>query len=209
MPIPLGGSNLGRFFAQALARKRGNPSSPAYWGRKIHDATTLEDQYSFDAERGAYERAKSFDPSAAYGTYMEGARSKAADTLGQQLKQLAGQAVGAGRLDTGFYDMDQGDVVRNVWDDYGRTASAAALQTAGMQQQNNFGLLNYGAEARNRYLDLLHGGYDRATAEKAAKDAKKGGFLGGLGKIVGGVVGSVAGPVGSAFGAKLAGSIFK
>ncbi len=195
-------------FWRALAG-RNSMNNPAYWGNKMGAAANEEGDYSYGVERDAYKRARDWDPEDAYKEYMGGARSAAEDSLGTQLKALAGQAVGGGRLNTGFYDLDQGDVARNIWGDYGRTMSSAALQTAGMKQNQNFGLLEYGAGTRNRYYDLLASNYDRTTAEKNARDAKKGGFLKTLGKIGGGLLGSVAGPIGTAFGASVAGKLFK
>lgn len=208
----IGRAPAGGFLGAALKRK----AKKGYdWGKSntyqtlFGNATQAEMGKSAQIEDATYDKAAAFDPAAAYKEYMGGARSAAEDSLGTQLKAMAGQAVGQGRLDTGFYDLDQGDVARNVWADYGRTMSGAALQTAGMQQQQNFGMLDYGAQRRNRYFDLLASGYDRSLAKENAKQARKGGFLKTLGKIGGAVLGSVAGPVGTALGGKIAGSIFK
>ena len=130
----------------------------------------------------------------AFKDYAAGGLAGVKSQLGTELDSLAGKAAGSGRLNTGFYDLDQGDVVRNVYGDYDRGLQQAALQTTGMQQQNNQNLLNYTADKRNTYLDLLTGNMDRATAQKNAK----GGFwktLGGIGKTLLGTAGSVISPI--------------
>lgn len=124
-----------------------------------------EEQFGLDAERDAYAQAKAWDPSAAFGQYAEAATGEAGESLKKQLEALAGRSAGMGRIDTGFYDLDQGDVVRDVYGDLNRNLQSKALEVTGMQQQNNFGLLNYGQEARNRYFDLLTGFGDRRYAE--------------------------------------------
>jgi len=132
-------------------------------------------------EQQAYEGYKGWDPSKQFQDYAAAGLAGAKDQIGIQLGDLAGKAAGSGRLNTGYFDLDQGDVVRNVYADYGRGVQQAGLQTAGMLQQKNQDLLGYGQERRNTYLDLLSGNADRATAE--AKANKKRGFLGTLGDI--------------------------
>ena len=134
-----------------------------------------EEQYGFDAEREAYKRASEWDPSKEFGQYAEAATGVAGESLKKQLEALAGRSAGMGRIDTGFYDLDQGDVVRDVYGDLNRDLSSKALDVTGMRQQNNQYLLNYGSEARNRYFDLLSGGMDRRYAELYPPSTQKSG----------------------------------
>jgi hypothetical protein len=134
---------------------------------------------SGEQEDAAYGAASSFDPSKAFTSYADAGLQGVKSQLGTELDSLAGKAAGSGRLNTGFYDLDQGDVARNIYGDYGRGVQQAALQTTGMQQQNNMGLLNYAADKRNSYLDLLTANQDRATAQKNSKK----GFWGTLGDV--------------------------
>jgi hypothetical protein len=198
--------SAGHFFQRALAGRKAK--LPGY-GQRLDTMAQEQATFSQGKEQAAYEAANAYNPEDAYAKYMEAARSGAADTLGTQLKALAGHATAAGRLNTGFYDLDQGDVARNVWADYGRTAASGALQVAGLQNQKNQQMLGYGQDTTNRYLDLLAAGYDRKTAEQNAKRARSGGFLKTLGKVGGALLGSVAGPVGTALGSKIGGAIFK
>lgn len=78
--------------------------------------------------------ASGFDAGAALKTYADGATS---DFFKQQkisLDALRGSSVGAGRLDTGFFDKDQGDVIeelgRGYTSDIAKQAVAAAQITA-------------------------------------------------------------------------------
>lgn len=124
-----------------------------------------EEGFGFDAERDAYSKASKWDPWAEFNQYAQAATGQAGEALSTQLEALAGRSVGMGRTDTGFYDLDQGDVIRDVYGDLNRNLQSKALDVTGMRQQNNMNLLNYGSETRNRYFDLLSGMGDRRYAE--------------------------------------------
>lgn len=157
------------FPSSLTGRKKGDSSDPAWSLDALHKKYTgaldQEEQAGLDAESYGYNKVKAFDPSAAFNTFAAGATDQAGKSLALQLQKLAGSSVGAGRLDTGFYDQDQGDVVRQVYGDLNNTLASKALDVTGMEQQQDQYLANYGTERRNRYLDLLSGGLDRRYAE--------------------------------------------
>lgn len=134
------------------------------------------------AEQEGYEGLKNFDPGAAFKEYSAGAFGDFQHTLGDELERLAGNASAGGRLNTGFYDEDQGELVRDISGDYLNKVNQAALNTAGMDLNRRGSLLNYGTEANNRYLDLIAGNYDRMIAKRNAQQQGGGGFMGFLSK---------------------------
>lgn len=152
-------------------------------------------------------RAINFDADRSFKEFASGAYGDFQTNLGKELRNLAGRSVGAGRLDTGFFDEDQGEVITSLGRDFQNTIAQGALQTAGLNQQNIADLGNFGNERNDQYLSLLSGQLDREQAAKNAKRARKGALTGGLLKLAGAGIGFLAGgPVGAAVGGKLAGS---
>lgn len=146
-----GGYNANRFRAASL------------------DALGQEQRFGTQAEQDAYNQYKAFDPSQAFQSYYGGVLDETKNALGDALDQLTGRSVGAGRLQTGFFDRDAGDTVRRYLSDATAQGRQAALQTTGMRQQQLSGLLDFGQQARNRYLDLLSGNFDRQTGIQNSK----------------------------------------
>lgn len=164
------------------------------------DTLGQERGFGSAAEQSGYNAYRSFDPSAAFGQYYSGVLGSTGSALADALTRLQGQAVGMGRLDTGFLDRDQGDTVRRFYADAAAQGQQAALQTAGLRQQQLGNLLQFGTAARDRYLDLLNGNFDRLTAMQNARGPGIGGVLGAVG---GGLLGSALGPLGSSLGSRL------
>jgi hypothetical protein len=160
-----------------------------------------------DQATNAYlDKATNFDAGESFKEFAGGAYGEFQTNLGKELKNLAGRSVGAGRLDTGFFDEDQGEVITSLGRDFQNTIAQGALQTAGLNQQNIAGLGNFGNERNDQYLSLLSGQLDREQAEKNAKRARKGALAGGLLKFAGAGIGFLAGgPIGAGIGAKLGG----
>ena len=146
-----------------------------------------------------------FDPRAAFKEYRAGALADTKDLLGRELSDLAGRAAGSGRLNTGFYDMDAGDVTRNVLGDFNNRTAQAALQTSGQRLNQLQGAGNYSINAGNTALEAYSGELDRQQAEENAKRKRRGGLLGGIGAVLGAGVGSVIPGVGTYLGAELGG----
>lgn len=91
-----------------------------------------------------------FDPEAAVNRWAQGAWGNTLADVKKQSAALRAQAGGAGRLDTGFYDEDQGDLVKGITDAFGNNLAqtsvqaaqikANALTAAGDQRLRGFGL---------------------------------------------------------------------
>ena len=193
---------------------RNNPLVPANWNGanfrgRMEDAIDTESSATSQPNY-AFARASAFDPAAAFRDYTTAAKGEFDSDLATQLKTLAGQSVGSGHLDTGFYDMDKGALVKQLAAQYNDKISQAALEATGQGVTNNKNLLDAAEQNNADYLSLLGGTYDRAQNEWYNAQAHKGGGLGSvLGSLAGAALGSFAGGVGSAAGAKLGGSLFK
>lgn len=125
--------------------------------------------FGLDAERNAFDDYQGFDPSQAFNQYADATLHQTGAALGDALDNLTQRSVGAGRLKTGFFDRDAGDTSRRFYSDAQDKINQAAMQTTGMRQQQLAGLLDFGTQARDRYLDLLYGNFDRVTGQENAK----------------------------------------
>jgi hypothetical protein len=144
----------------------------------------------------AYRQYEEFDPTEAYRESAGGAWSMAKRDLADQLEELAGQGAAAGRLNTGFFDRDQGELIQRTTRDYQDRIAQGAMQAAGMEQGQRRDLLQHGQQQQQSYLDLLAGNFDREAMLQGIQDQNKGGFW----KTLGGI---------AQFGAKLGGAAIK
>lgn len=140
--------------------------------QKAFAAAQAAAQQRAQAESGAYGRAASYDPAAAVDKFAQGAWSQAQAGIKQDLGDLRGAEVGAGRLDTGFYDYDQGQVMKSAIADYNSKIAQTAVQASGQTVQNNQALLGASEHANTDYMDMVSGGLDRATREKEYQDSQ-------------------------------------
>lgn len=160
------------------------------------------------AETMYLERAGGFDPMARVREYGRAVWGDVREDLGETLEDLGEQAVGAGRLDTGFYDVDQGDVIRRATDRFGRAISQQAVNAASLDLRNIEGMGRYGLDASNRYLDVLTGGLDRAEEEEERRRRRGSWFGRALGAVAGGAAGfAMGGPAGAIGGARAGAAI--
>jgi len=170
--------------------------------------TEAQDQYRKTAE--------GFDPTAAIqkyaGAQWDQAINDPTQGLKRQLSDLGGKAVGAGRLDTGFYDADQGDVINNVTKTFGNQVASTAVDAAKMGQENNQNLGAYGERQSQLGLDVAGSRYSELQ-QKAADDAARArSKKRGIGSMIGGVLGAGAGfftggPAGIGTGYKIGSTI--
>jgi hypothetical protein len=144
---------------------------------------------------------QSFDASKAVDDYAKGAYSKISTALGQRLETLGGEAVGAGRFDSGFYDKDQGQVVRGAMDDFTSNLAQQSVAATGMQQQNTRDLLDYGEGQTETADNILMARRDEYAQAAANKKARRRGIGAAIGGVIGGVGGAIlGGPAGAAAG---------
>jgi hypothetical protein len=127
----------------------------------------------------------SFDPTESINTYARGAASEANKYLTETLGNLRGQAVGAGRLDTGFFDTDQGEVVRDVYRNLNERIAQQAVTGAGMNLSRLGQMGGWAQGTRQDYLDLLSGELDRRTSERNAKQQARAQTMSGLAGLAG------------------------
>lgn len=127
------------------------------------------EQQGSEANSLYFDRAKSFDPSAALDKYAGAASSRFRRDVGQTVGHLRGQQVGMGRLDTGFATQDEDRVVTDLGERYQDDINSHALDATSLELRNNEGIGAFGQNQQNSYLDLLSGGLDRETAESNAK----------------------------------------
>lgn len=162
---------------------------------------------STTADRDFYNRATSFDPYAAVEQTAMGSYNLLADQLDRRLKGLRGQQVGMGRLNTGFATSDEDDLVREGRDQLTNMLLAASMNAAQMDLSRTNMLGSYAGQQQQNYYDLLSGGLDRETAERNARQQKRGGLWGAVGAIGGAALGSVVPGVGTMLGAQLGGML--
>lgn len=151
------------------------------------------------ARKAGLAGALSFDPSQAVDEFGQGFLSDAREGLGEEFEDLVGGSVGRGRLRTGFFQRDAG----NLFKDFNRRVSnaiaQASLQASGQKLQNIQGLQAFGSDLLGQQTDLLGGALDRATAEENAG----GGFGNFLGRALGFAAGTVVPGIGNVVGERI------
>ena len=141
--------------------------------------------------------AKAFDPTAAIQKYASAQWDQAVNDpdsgMKRQLSDLGGRSVGAGRLDTGFYDQDQGQVFRDTTKTFGNQVASTAVTAAQMGQENNQNLGEYGERQSGLGLDVAGSRYDELQQNAKDKAERARAKKRGIGQAIGGVVGGIAG----------------
>jgi len=127
----------------------------------------------------------SYDPSAALNTYAQGAYNTFNQGFQQNLTALKGQAAGAGRLKTGFYDQDVGTLAKGMGSQEQNAIAGQAMNAAGLQESALGTATGYAEDEQNRYLDLLSGQLDREQARKNQVSEQQGSLMSGIGSILG------------------------
>lgn len=150
-------------------------------------------------------RAREFNPYASVERSATGAYGLVAPQLDRAIRNYRGQAVGMGRLTTGFADEDESDIVREGRDRLLDQIMANSMSAAQMDLSNIGQMGSYASDAGGRYLGLLSAERDREMAAQQAREQRKAGRWGAIGSLAGGALGTVLGPAGSAVGSKLGG----
>lgn len=131
-----------------------------------------------------------FNPEQAFKTYASGAEGDFNTQLSSSLRDLSGKAVGAGRFDSGFYDEDQGQVVRNVAGDFNNKIAQGALTASGQRLSQIGQEGQYALGEQGLYGDMLSGQLDRETAAANAKKQQRSSFWSGLFGVGGAALGA-------------------
>lgn len=126
-----------------------------------------------------------FDPTQNLKTYGAAAAGDFDKTLKRSVSDLQGSAVGAGRLNTGFYDQDQGRLVTDLAGQYQRDLASHAMEASGQKLRATESAASMNEEEQNRYLELLAGGMDREQAAANAKQQSQESLYGALGEVAG------------------------
>lgn len=195
--------------ATLYQQRRARRPSPANWGDQ---GSIAADQGRTAAAAGAmggaatadyYNRISSFDPTQAINRYAQGAWSQLKTGFDKNLQSLKGQAVGGGRLDTGFYDEDVGELYRGTVQDFSDDLARQSVAATGMEMQNNRMIGEFGDTQTERNLDLGVARREELindAREKAERKRKnKRGIIGFLGGAAGGIIGGLTGGVPGAF----------
>ena len=148
--------------------------------------------------------ALAFDPSNAVDEFGSGFLDEAREGLGQDFESLTGEAVGRGRLRTGFFQRDGSRLFQDFNRRVANAIAQSSLQASGQQLANIQGLQGFGGDLLNQQTDLLGGALDRATADDNADGgnflSRALGFAGGL------VLPGIGDKVGSFLGDKITGN---
>lgn len=232
LPLMLAGAgiNLGsKLLGGIFGRKKKPPTNPTDpWDQEFQQAVGYEKQQrnkyaqeydeGMEGAEGAWDSVSGFKPrdfnaGAAYKEYAGGVMSDFNKVLGDNVRKMKESGAGAGRLDTGMWEQDTGDVMtetaRGFSSDLARQALGAAsidsnaigraddlrlrALSTGAQGTSNLQGLRYGAmeSSGNRYLDTLTGATNRQiqkqNAAQQSSDARRKGifdFIGGAAKTV-------------------------
>jgi hypothetical protein len=161
-----------------------------------------------DAYLGA---AENFDASGALNQYARGAWGSISEALGTQLQSLRGNAVGAGRFDSGFYDEDQGELVNRATGQFSNAIAQQSMGALAAQQRNTEGLGEFASERSGRALDLTAAQREEEENAFREEQARKRRRRSGIGSAIGGILGAAAGSVlpgiGTVAGARLGGGL--
>lgn len=148
------------------------------------------------ANQAYLDRSLNFNAGEAINRYAQGAWGQLKGQFDKNLMSLKGNSVGAGRLDTGFFDEDTGDLYRSTVSDFGDAISRQAVAGAGLDLENNRGLSQFGANQQGEYADMLMSRREEVTNNDREKNErkrkKKRGIAGAIGGVIGGVGGFIA-----------------
>jgi hypothetical protein len=149
-------------------------------------------------------RAENFDASKALNTWAQGAYSNISTALTQRLRDLSGQAVGSGRLNTGFFDEDQGAVVRGAQQDFSSQLAQQALGAASLQSSSDKSLGEFGLQQTELGTDIAQSRREEMINAQREEAARKRAQKRGIGSLIGGIGGAaIGGLYGGVGGAKV------
>jgi hypothetical protein len=153
------------------------------WQKKKPKLDQLLDQQreAMERERAAGDRfggifekeMMGYDPAEDLERYTRGAVGSARKEMDERLTSLREDASAGGRLNTGFFDEDQGRVVRDVESQLENQLLQASMATGDRQFARINAIGNYATGRRENSYDFLAGFADREQARLNAKQARK------------------------------------
>lgn len=150
-------------------------------------------------ERGI-EGADAFDASQTFNKYAEGAWGSIHDALSDELRGLEAEQGNTGRFNSGFYDMDRGDIYKAGLRNFGNQIAQQAPSIARMQMDAD----NEGYSRAQSLYEMDENDY---RDEQERKRKKRSGIGSALGGLLGAGIGAFGGPGGAAIGAKIGSGI--
>lgn len=131
-----------------------------------------------------------------------------AEEHGRAIRDLRGEQVGAGRLNTGFRFEDEDQLTQDFQDRLSRDLARNAFTAARLDLENQGAFAAEGIEARRASDSALAGLRDVAQARENERRERRRGLLGFLGGAAGGIGGFLlGGPAGAAAGARIGGEL--
>jgi hypothetical protein len=156
----------------------------------------------------ALDRLASFDARDSLAEFTRGATDQSQRAFRSNLNRLKGSSVRAGRLNTGFFDEDAGELALDSQANLNNMISQQSMQALRMQQDNDARYLSAGQQQEQQYFDLLTGGLDREQAERNRRTQQRSSMWSSLASLGGTALGFIAGgPGGAALGGKLGGML--
>ena len=149
--------------------------------------------YGSGATAKYYNDLSTFDPTAALNKYASGAWKTAKEGPGgfdDTLAKMKGSAVGAGRLDSGYFDQDTGDLYRKTVADYSSDLDRHALDATRMQMQNTEALGQFGEDQTGLNLELGSGRAEQLINDAREKAERRRKQKRGIGGLIGGTIGA-------------------
>lgn len=192
---------------QAAKQQASDPNSLVNTTNRINTAAGKAGENADLAESTYLKQATTFNPTQAVKDYSTAAYDATSQNIRQQLAQLAGDDVSQGRINTGFYDEDRGEVMNRNLADYNSKVASAAYNATGYQLQNQEGLARNAEDNTNTFMSTMRGNQQsmqQQAEDKAARARKKKSGIGSLiGAGLGAAIGSVVPGVGTMAGAQL------
>ena len=190
-PIAAAGMSLA---GSAAAGTGGRARGPAPTTNATRFADAIRDYARPAGTPQAVTDLAKFDPQASLNTYATGAWDSILNRVGgmkDQLRDLAGSSVGAGRLDSGLFDEGRGEVMNRGMESLGSALAQQGVNAAGLKASTLNSAAGFQEGEQNRYLDLVRGGMDDDTARQNARDASKSSMWGTIGQVAGTVGGAL------------------
>jgi hypothetical protein len=121
-------------------------------------------------ERANVDELMAFDPQAAFERYVTGAQGAFDETLKTNNERLIQTAAGGGRLNTGFFDLDRGELGRQLSADARNAMQQKALET----NQQKLSAITSGTGIRADDLNALRAQYLEAESGNADRSLRAG-----------------------------------